>query len=330
MTNSVTDSGAARFSFSETGSLLYVSGGIYPDREDSLVWVDREGAAEPLPAPKRPYGGPRLSPDRRRIAVFTGQSKQDIWVYDIARDTLTRLTVQGDNFFPSWTPDGARVTFSSGSTGGPWNLFWRPADLSGLAERLTTSADLHAAQSWSPDGKVLAFVVATSLPSLTGDIWVLSLEGDRTPQPFLQTPFSETYPAFSPDGHWLAYASNETGRSEVYVQAYPGPGDKHQISNGGGSSPAWASNGRELFYRSLRGPNEIGKMMAVDIRTQPSFVAGKPGMLFESDSYVSSFPGRAYDVAPDGQRFLMILEGEQPSADMTHAIVVLNWFDELK
>ncbi len=169
MTNSGADSGAAQFSFSQTGSLLYVPGGIYPDREDSLVWVDREGAAEALVIPKGPYFAPRLSPDGRQVAVFTGQSKQDIWLYDISRDTLTRLTVQGDNLWPSWTPDGARVTFSSRSTGGPLNLFWRPADLSGPAERLTTSADLHGAQSWSPDGKVLAFVVATSLPTPTGD-----------------------------------------------------------------------------------------------------------------------------------------------------------------
>ena len=251
-----------------------------------------------------------------------------------ARDTLTRLTVQGDNAFPSWTPDGARVTFASSRHGRgtgicSGGLRTSAPRLSGL-RRVLMGRWLRLGHLTERCWRLLCTSPPPLVPSSAGDNWVLSLEGDRTPQPFLQTPFSETHPAFSPDGHWLAYASNEPGRREVYVQAYPGPGGKHQISNGGGVSPAWASNGRELFYRSLKGPNETGKMMAVDIRTQPSFVAGKPRMLFESDGYVWSFPGRAYDVAPDGRRFLMVQRGEQPSADMTHAIVVLNWFDELK
>ena len=196
------------FAFSDTGSLFYTPGEIYPDREHSLVWVDREGVAQPLPAPKRPYLAPRLSPDGERIAFFTLGSKQDIWVYDIARDTSTRLTVEGMNEWPTWTPDGRRITFSSRRAGHLENLFWKPADASGPAERLAPSADGQRIPSWSPDGKTLAFLSR-------GDIWVLSPEGDRTPRPFLETPFSERHPAFSPDGRWLAYSSDVTGRLEV-------------------------------------------------------------------------------------------------------------------
>ena len=316
MPNSDIDTGAAMFTFSETGSLQYLPGEIYPDQEHSLVWVDREGVAQPLSAPKRPYLAPRLSPDGKRIAFFTMGSKQDIWVYDMARDTLTRLTVEGINSWPSWTPDGRRITFSSRRSGHRANLFWQPADASGPAERLALSDDRQEAPSWSPDGKTLVFISQE-------DIWVLSSDGDRTPWPFLETPFSERHPAFSPDGRWLAYSSDVTGRPEVYVQAYPGPGGRHHISTDGGQSPAWAPSGRELFYRNA------DKMMAVDIETDPTFVAGRPHMLFE-DPYANAWPGRGYDVTPDGHRFLMVPPVEPEPANWTHVIVVLNWFEELK
>ena len=317
MSGSGKDTGAAMFDFSDTGSLFYTPGEIYADREHSLVWVDREGVAQPLPAPERPYVAPRLSPDGERIAFFTMGSKQDIWVYDIARDTLTRLTVEGINWWPSWTPDGRRITFESIRSGHPENLFWVPADASSPAERLAPSADSQRVPSWSPDGKTLAFLSQ-------GDIWVLSPEGNLTPRPFLETPFSvERYPAFSPDGRWLAYSSDVTGRPEIYVQAYPGPGGRHHISTDGGESPAWAASGRELFYR------EGQKMMAVDIKTDPTFLAGRPHTLFEAP-YWNTSPGRGYDVTPDGRRFLMVPLAEPEPLDLTHNIVVLNWFEELK
>ncbi len=187
---------------------------------------------------------------------------------------------------------------------------------------MTTSEYTQCSESWSPDGQLLAY---TEVNPTTGyDIWVLRL-GDRKAQPFLRTPFNEGAPQFSPDGRWLAYISDESGRFEIYVQPYPGPGGKWQISTEGGTEPVWNRNGRELFYRSG------DKMMAVDITTQPSFSAGKPRMLFEGP--VPADPVRRsanYDVSPDGQRFLMLKPVEQAQAAPTQINVVLNWFEELK
>ena len=189
-------------------------------------------------------------------------------------------------------------------------------------ERLTTGARVQNLTSWSGDGQLLAFFEPGT--NTQRDIWVLQMS-DRKVQLFLQTPFNEGAASFSPDGHWLAYLSNESGRPEIYVQPYPGPGGKWQISTDGGTEPLWNRNGRELFYRSGN------RMMAVQVSTQPTFSAGKPAMLFEKEYAASQFPatGIAYDVSPDGQRFLMVKEIEQ-SSSATQINVVLNWFEELK
>jgi len=212
---------------------------------------------------------------------------------------------------------------------GPLNIFWQLADGSGGLERLTTNGYTQAPMSWSPDGQVLAFIEIS--PTTGRHIWTLRM-GDpslgsgqvRKPQPFLQSPFTESAPRFSPNGRWLAYTSNESGRFEIYVQPYPGPGGKWQISTEGGTEPVWNPNGRELFYRIG------GKMMAVDVTIQPSFSVGKPKMLFEGqfEPAPATFPN--YDVSPDGQRFLMLKPTEQEQAAPTQINVVLNWFEELK
>jgi Tol biopolymer transport system component len=155
------------------------------------------------------------------------------------------------------------------------------------------------------------------------DIWVVPLQGERKPSPFLQTPFTEGAPMFSPDGRWIAYSSNESGQVEIYVQPFPGPGGKWLISIGGGAAPVWARNGRELFYRNGN------KMMAVDIQTQPAFKAGNPRMLFDRPGYAIGGPRADYDVSPDGQRFLMIKESELQETALTQINIVLNWFEEL-
>jgi len=315
--STVTD--AAQYSISATGSLAYVSGGSEANQR-RMVWVSRNGMEQPLPASPHTYQYTRLSPDGRRVAV---ELDNQIWLYDLATDRLTPFTFEGSiNQNPTWTPDGKRIAFYSNKEGEAANLFWQLADGSGGLERLTTSDYTHVPKSFSPDGQLLAF--HENNPKTAKDIWVLRLS-DRKAEPFLRTPFIEGAPTFSPDGHWLAYVSNESGRPEVYVQPYPGPGGKWQISTEGGTEPAWNRNGRELFYRSG------DKMMALDVTTQPTFSAGKSKMLFERRYFTSDFPlvGTAYDVSADGQRFLMVKDAEQASA-VTQINVVLNWFEELK
>jgi eukaryotic-like serine/threonine-protein kinase len=310
--------GSTQFSISDTGTLVYLSGGSQSNQR-KMVWVSRNGAEQPLPAPSHAYENVTLSPDGRRVAV---ELENQIWLYDLARDTLTRFTFDGaSNQSPVWSPDGKRIAFRSNKEG-PTNIFWQLADGRGGLERLSTDQYAQIPKSWSADGQFLAF--HENNPKTQKDLWVLRL-GDHKAQPFLITPFMEGGPTFSPDGHWLAYVSNESGRPEVYVQPFPGPGGKWQISTEGGTEPAWNRNGRELFYRSGN------KMMALDISTQPSFSAGKPRMLFEGQYFTSDWPliGTAYDVSPDGQRFLMVKPTEQASG-ATQINVVLNWFEELK
>ena len=223
------------------------------------------------------------------------------WQYDISRDTLARFTFEGNrNNNPTWTPDGKRIAYLSDK-----NIFWQLADGSGGLEQLTTSEFTDVPMSWSPDGQLLAFIELN--PSTGLDISMLRL-GDpsagsghvRKAQLFLRTPFNESVPRFSPDGRWVAYISNESSRNEIYVQPYPGPGGKWQISTDGGTEPAWNPNGRELFYRSG------DKMLAVDITTQPSFAAGKPRLLFQGPYLPSPATSSNYDVSLDGQRLLMV------------------------
>jgi len=310
--------GRAAFAVSENGVLAYRNASVAPPR--TLVWVSRNGTEQPLPAPARSYANPRLSPDGRRVAVTLETQEDQIWLYDLARGTLTRFTLEGaSNDIPVWTPDGERIAFYS-TKEGPNNLFWQMADGSGGLERLTTHEYGEQPRSWSPDGQLLAF---TRIDATTRrDIWVLRMS-DRKAEPFLRTQFTEGAPAFSPDGRWIAYASDESGRPEIYVQPYPGPGGKWPVSTEGGTQPVWNPGGRELFYRSGN------KMMAVEITTQPTISPGRPRMLFERPYLQSPFPltNPGYDVSSDGQRFLMVKQGEQAPTQIN---VVLNWFEELK
>jgi serine/threonine-protein kinase len=315
-------SGAAQYSFSGTGSLAYVPGRIQED-DRKLVWVTRNGTELPLAAPAHAYIFPRRSPDGRRVAVGIAEQEAQIWLHDLSRETLTRFTFEGNrNLNSLWTPDGKRIAFLSNKEGpGKSAIYWQWADGSGGLERLTSSEYTQVPMSWSPDGQLLAFM--ENNPTTGYDIWVLRL-GDHKAQPFLRTPFNESVPRFSPDGRWLAYISNESGRYEIYVQPYPGPGGKWQISTEGGTEPTWNPNGRELFYRSGN------KMMAVDIATQPGFTAGKPRALFEGRYAPTPATTPNYDVSLDGQRFLMLKPNEQEASAPTQINVVLNWFEELK
>ena len=322
------DSGAGQFSVSETGSLLYLPGGMFPDPERSLAWVDRTGQVQPLALPARAYLSPRISPDGHRVVLWT-QGDRNVWVHDLARGTLTRLTSEARNARAIWTPDGTRVTYGS-ATGGNENIFWKPADGSGPAERLTTSDHMHLSADWSPDGQTLVFVEPR--PETGQDIWVLPLSGNRQPRAIIQTRFDEAYPDFSPDGHWLAYASNESGRTEVYVQPYPGPGPRQQVSTDGGTAPAWSRDGRELFYTTTQttgGQATFTKMMAVTVGLRPTFTAGAPRVLFQGN-YGATAGIRGYDVTADGRRFLMVQQKERPRVSASEMILVQNWLEELK
>jgi eukaryotic-like serine/threonine-protein kinase len=312
--------GSAQYSFSDNGTLAYIPGANL-GTQSKLVWVDRKGAEQTLGAPAHTYAWPRVSPDGTRVVVEIGESGGQLWIYELGRDTLTRLTFDGTgNNNPAWTPDGKRVAFTSGA---PGNVFWESADGSGKAERLTTSPHRQIPNSWSQDGPTLAFV--ENNPTVGGQqIWTLRA-GEREPKLFLQSVSHQvrmTAPKFSPDGRWLAYASDESGRFEIYLQPYPEPGGKRQVSTDGGTEPVWNPKGRELFYR------HGDEMMAVDVTTQPSFAAGKPRVLFQGHYMtVASIPD--YDVSADGQHFLMLKADEQAQTP-AQINVVLNWFEELK
>ena len=323
------ETGAGQFSVSGSGALVYLSGGIFPDPERSLVWVDRAtGVVQTLPLPMKAYASPRLSPDGRRIVAWT-QGDRKVWLHDLTRGTLTPLTSEARNARAVWTLDGQGVTYGS-ATGGPENLFVRPLDGSRPAERLTTGPRQQIAAAWSPSDQALVFVEARAESGY--DILVLPPSGDRQPRTLVQTRFDDAYPDLSPDGRWLAYSSVESGRSEVYVQPYPGPGLRQQVSVDGGTGPAWAHDGRELFYIStpaVGGQATFTKMMAVPVTLRPTFTAGAPRQLFEG-RYGATAGIRSYDVTADGRRFLMVQQKERPPATAAELILVQNWVEELK
>jgi len=308
----------SQFSLSSHGWLAYVGGGA--PRNATLVWVDRNGAESPVPAPPADYYNLRLSPDGVFLAAYVGSENNtsNMSVYDLSRDAGTRLTFDASVSVPAWSPDGKQIAFTSIRSGHA--LMRMNADGSGTPEQLLKSDYEISAQSWSPDGRFLVFF--QSHPETDGDIWVLPLEGERKPEPFLQTKADEGATTISPDGRFLAYISNESGRAEVYVQAFPGSGGKWQVSTEGGTEPVWSRNGGELFYRSG------DKMMAVSLEIEPSFKARTPRFLF-ADPYVKHGWFIAnYDVSPDGQSFLMVKsEGAEEPAQL---VLVQNWPELLK
>jgi len=309
-------SGTAQFAFSNDGLLVYVPGG--DTSKSTPVWVDRQGNIEPLAMPAQTYGTFRLSPDGNRLAILVEELRSNLYIYHIAKGMGTRLTPEGNNYYPLWTPDGERVVFSSRREGEEeWNLLLAPADSSGEAELLYPGQNMLAPCSWSPDGKLLA------LYSLDADldIWVLPLKGPRELDLILGTEFKEVFPVFSPDGRWIAYMSDRDGRSQVYVRPYPAMDRVWQISYDLGEEPIWSPNGDELFFRN------VNKWMVVSISTEPEFKAGTPQVVFEGP-YIN-VSGLSYDVAPDGQRFL-VLQPQYDDSQVRELHVVTNWFEELK
>jgi len=312
--------GAGFYDVTADGTLVY-NPGTASTVIKNLAWVDRKGKTEPLPAPPRDYRSLSLSPDATRVAMAVAGTSDDIHVYDLRRGTLQRLTFDGRNGTPMFTPDGSRIVYASSGTGNsPPNVWWKPADGSGAPERLATADSLQFPNSVSPDGKLLAFTQSSS--GTRSDLFVMPLGGDRKPQVFLQTPFSETLAMFSPDGKWIAYMSDETGRYEIYVQAYPGPGGKQPISTGGGVTPLWSRDGKQLYYLSA------DKIMAVDVTTHPTFRAGTPRVVAEG-LRINERGSRNFDIAADG-RIIVAQRPEQAQEERSQLRVVQNFSTDVR
>ena len=279
------------------GMLAYVSGSP-PARR--LVWVDREGREQPLGVERGGYRDLDLSPDDQRIALTITDTLggSDVWVYDLARDTMTLAAGGPDlELYPLWTPDGESLVYAStrGEEGGR-NLFRRAADGTGDVERLTTSSSQQSPWSWSLSGDVLVFQELR--PETIWDIWGLSLDGSRTSEALIQTPSVDLWGAVSPDGRWLAYGTGGPGGGQTYVTPFPNTSaDRWTISTDGGTEPKWASDGRELFYLT---PDSV---MAVSIEDEPTFNPGVPVPLF-SGEYARSGGRKTWDVSTDGRSLM--------------------------
>ncbi len=306
-------SGDANFTVSNTGTLVYVPMGALPDFQVRLIWLDRLGNRQPLLDTLRPYGDGTFSPDGQKLAMAIRAANDDIWVYQISRGTLTRLTFGGGNSdFPLWLPDGKRVMYAS-ERGRSIGLFWKPWDGSGAEEKVGDAVGLDPSSppSISPDGKFVAY-------GKNGDIWVMPLDNEKKSVPFIQSPAFESDPSFSTNGQWLSYTSNESGHNEVCVVPFPKRDGKWQISTNGGYFARWMRNGKELVY--LEGI----KMMKVDVQLEPTFDFSVPQKMFE----LPSFNG-FLDPAPDGKKFVLGVV-QSTNFDATQVNVVVGWFDELK
>jgi serine/threonine-protein kinase len=313
-------SGNANADVSRNGTLVYLAGSNEFPR--NLVWVDRKGREEVIRAEPRYYYTPRLSPDGKRIVVYVNDANSDLWVWDLERATLTRLTdMPSTELYGVWTRDGGRVIFNS-SHEGTRALYWRASDGIGAVERLLQSPKPLWPMSLTPDGGRLVYVQGDYF-SGEADLHVLTLDGERRSEPLIVTEFNESEAELSPDGRWLAYQSNASGRHEVYVQPFPTVDQRRwPISTAGGGEPLWSRDGRELFYRTEAG------VMAVSVSTTSGFAAGTPSPVV-SGQYERGI--RSYDISRDGTRFLMLkaaagTEARSGPAGSRHIVVVQNWF----
>jgi serine/threonine-protein kinase len=314
--------GAAQFSISLNGSLVYVpSAGEAAN--PSIFWLGADGKLQPLRSVPAAYDTIRFAPDGERLAAAILNQQSDIWTYEWGRDVMSRVTSDPTlDARPVWSPDGRRIAFRSARSGID-NLYWQRADGTGEPQRLTESKVPHRPKSWHPSGKFLAYEEI----GRERDVWILPVEGDDAsgwrpgkPGAFLSGAFNETEPAFSPDGRWLAYASDEPGRTEVYVVPFPGPGGRLQVSTTGGSFPRWSSNGKELFYLG-----EDRRIMVVTYSIQETVIrADKPRAW--SEVTVTGF-----DLHPDGKRVAVLKAPDSRTQERSADLVfIVNFFDELR
>jgi eukaryotic-like serine/threonine-protein kinase len=328
-------SGGGDFDFSQTGTLAYVSSKVQISFPYSIWWLESSGQVKPLHAPPGLYENPRFSPDGKRLAfeLATGSVRADIWVKDLERDSVSRLTnLPGRNNQPVWTPDGKNIVFASWEQATP-GIYWIRADGAGEAQRLTETDGgivIQYPHSFSPDGKWLAF--SQSGFGTQAETWIAPIKGDRDhprlgkAEAFLHTSFSEWDPAFSPDGRWLAYESNESGSYEVYVRPFPGPGGKSQISTSGGLYPIWSRDGHKIFFVA---PDR--RIMVTSYSAKgDTFSAGKP-QVWSQKNLIEAGGNYTYDLAPDGKRFAVVLNPGGTEERSTDSVtVLLNFFDELR
>jgi serine/threonine-protein kinase len=310
-------SGVAQFSVSDDGTLAFAPGEARS--EQSLFWVDRSGQASRITDRTGYFATPRVSPEGKRVAVTAGDGTgTDVWIVDLERETFTQLTTDGSSQFPDWSPDGEWLVLTSAT-----DLFRVRSDFSGPPEPLVERDGLQVHPRWMPDGRGLLFQQGISYAA---DLWVLDLGGDGAePRPFLQTSFNEAQPDLSPDGRFLAYHSSVSGgTSQIFVQSFDGPGERIQVSTDEGVSPRWSPTGREIFYHG----RERQALMAVEIETDPGLRPGVPRVLFE---WPLGFGfSREYDVAPDGQHFVVLGTADSKEESRPRIQIVLNWFEELE
>jgi Tol biopolymer transport system component/predicted Ser/Thr protein kinase len=312
-----TIAGTARslFTASDTGALIYLTGAT--NQGSVLEWVDAKGQKLGTLGEMAPHDAPRISPDGRYVAVAIsdlGIGTEDVWVYDVARNLRTRFTFDpAVDINPIWSHDSSRVIYAS-NRAGRFDLYQKSVTGAGVEEVLFQSDVDKFPLHLSRDGRFLLFGIFTS--GAGGDVWVLPLEGDPKPVAFLNSRFDEGNPRFSPDGRWIAYNSGETGRPEVYIAPFPGPGRKWQVSANGGVEPHWRDDGKEIYFSNLD-----GKVVAVTVAAAAGgLTLSAPRQLFESTEL--------QDVSRDGRRFLL---NRVPSAQTSEPLtLVLNWPAHLK
>jgi eukaryotic-like serine/threonine-protein kinase len=315
--------GSGNYAVSGAGTLAYVLGGRSLNSA-RLVWIDRTGKLEPLPLPERDYESVVISPDGTRAIVQIRGGKTELWMYDFARGTLTPVGYSaGSSQSAVWTSDGARLIYR-GTNLGFRNLYWRMSNGSGVEERLATKADAtQSPTSVSPDGRWLMFNENSAQETGGVGIWLMQLDGDRTPHHLFPAPAGESDGQFSPDGKWVAYQATVLSRQEIYVSPFPGPGPRRQVSIDGGIEPLWSRDGRELLFQS--GP----QLMGVTVTPGAQWSASQPHVVHEGRFLRSSNGNTSWSINKDGTRFFRI-QLVEPEQAITHVDLVLNWFSELQ
>ena len=315
--------GPGNYLVSRDGTLAYLAGGRTRNAT-RLAWIDRTGALTLAALPERNYENAVISPDGTRAIVQIREGTTTLWLYDFSRNALTPIgNAAGSSQAPLWTPDGARVIYR-GTRQGYRNVYGRPVDGSGEEERLATKLDVsQTPTSVSSDGRWLLFNESGAQEPGGVGIWVMRLDGERTPSHLFPEPDGESDGQLSPDGKWVAYQAPVSSRREIYVAPFPGPGARRQVSTDGGTEPLWSRDGRELFFQSG------AKLMGATVTTGAAFSASVPHLVHEGRFLKSINGNTSWSLSPDAKRFLRIQQVE-PDRPITHIELVLNWFAELR